>query len=97
VLPTLTPFFGRYKDISIDPQEYLTSVTSLKVTSEMSRFERSRYSTRQKTHLDCSGLVGPVTLHGEIGRLMPLILAGEVTGVGKNTVFGGGVYEVGEN
>lgn len=90
----LNAFFGKYKDTQINPQEYLAPVASLEVQSDMHRLERSRYSTRQKAQLDYSGLVGSVTLTGEIGRLMPLLRAGVVIGVGKNTVFGGGVYKM---
>jgi CRISPR/Cas system endoribonuclease Cas6 (RAMP superfamily) len=39
-------------------------------------------------------MTGSVRLSGDVGTLMPLLKAGEVLGVGKNTVFGFGEYVV---
>ncbi|MDG5816165.1 CRISPR system precrRNA processing endoribonuclease RAMP protein Cas6 [Chitinispirillales bacterium ANBcel5] len=92
----LNAFFGVEKQKEIDPDAYLHAVSSLETQSSMGYHRRSRYSTRQKKKLDYSGIVGKVVLSGDIGTLMPLLYAGEVFGVGKNTTYGGGVYRVKE-
>lgn len=93
-ITNLNAFFGKDKCARVDPKIYLTPASGLEVHSSMKIVERSRFSTRQKKTLDYSGLVGEVTLSGDTGTLLGLLRAGELTGVGKNTAFGGGVYRM---
>ncbi|MFP4165307.1 MAG: CRISPR system precrRNA processing endoribonuclease RAMP protein Cas6 [Chitinispirillaceae bacterium] len=93
-ITNLNAFFGKDKSALTDPDVYLAPARDLEVRSLMEIRERSRFSTRQKKRLDYSGLVGEVVLTGETGTLFPLLRAGELTGVGKNTAFGGGVYRM---
>ena len=65
----------------------------LEVQADMRPVEQHRFSTRQKRSIDYSGMTGSVRLNGDIGTFMPLFKAGEVLGVGKNTVFGFGEYQ----
>ncbi|NLP02456.1 MAG: CRISPR system precrRNA processing endoribonuclease RAMP protein Cas6 [Fibrobacter sp.] len=93
-ITNLNAFYGVDKSINIDPMIYLKPVEGLTVQDSMRVENRTRFSTRQKKKLDYSGLTGEVTIEGETGTLFPLLRAGEITGVGKNTVFGSGVYEM---
>jgi CRISPR-associated endoribonuclease Cas6 len=90
----LNAFYGENPEAVTDPKPYLDTVKSLSVKSAMKPVGRSRYSTRQKQEIDYSGIIGSVSLAGEIGILMPLLKAGEVMGVGKNTAFGFGRYKI---
>jgi hypothetical protein len=53
-----------------------------------------RYSSRQQTTMKFGGIVGDATHEGDIGLLLPLLLAGEAVHVGRHCVFGNGRYEV---
>lgn len=88
----LNAFHGKTKDININPEKILTAVDSLETESYMKPERKSRYSTRQNARLDYSGITGNVRLKGDTGTLEPLLKAGEILGVGKNTVFGYGKY-----
>ena len=57
-------------------------------------YDWGRYSNRQKTFLDMSGLTGSITLSGEIKEAIPWLLAGSFINMGKNTAFGLGQYTV---
>jgi len=88
----LNAFHGENPEHEIDPRLYIEAAKTLQARAELDTSENSRFSTRQKKRIDYSGLVGTVHLKGNIGTLMPLLKAGEILGVGKNTVFGFGVY-----
>lgn len=53
-----------------------------------------RYSSRQHTTMKFGGIVGEATYEGELGPLLPLLLAGEAVHVGRHCVFGNGRYTV---
>jgi hypothetical protein len=55
----------------------------------------SRFSGRQKQHIEMGGLVGPITYQGDLRPYLPLLVLGELIHVGKGTVFGNGQYIVG--
>lgn len=57
-------------------------------------YDWGRYSNRQKTFLDMSGLTGSITLSGEIKEAIPWLLAGSFINMGKNTAFGLGQYTI---
>jgi len=48
----------------------------------------SRYSRRQKTRMKLGGLMGVMTLAGNLGQVMPLLRVGRLIHIGKNTGFG---------
>lgn len=65
------------------------------VASDLRRRRITRWSNRQKAHIDLEGLEGTVAWRGDAVRdLWPFIKAGEVVHVGKATVFGLGEYKV---
>jgi hypothetical protein len=68
------------------------------VRSQLWWLDWTRYSGRQKTRMQLGGLVGEVAYgFGDVETLsefLPLLLAGELLHVGKNTTFGLGRYEI---
>ncbi|MBE7469847.1 MAG: hypothetical protein DPW09_20595 [Anaerolineae bacterium] len=54
----------------------------------------SRISGRQKQSIEMGGLVGRATYQGDLRPFLPLLAAGELTHVGKGTVFGNGQYQI---
>lgn len=93
-ITNLNAFFGSTREIEIDPHPWIDAMRGLEVQADMRPVEQHRFSTRQKRSIDYSGITGSVRLSGGVGTLMPLLKAGEILGVGKNTVFGFGEYVV---
>ncbi len=57
--------------------------------------EWTRYSSRQRTHMQLGGLLGQLRLSGPgVAPLWPLIALGQWLHLGKNTSFGLGRYRV---
>ncbi len=90
----LAAFFGDPPAADIDPTPYLDAARGLRWETRLRPVQRSRFSTRQHRTIDYSGMVGTIRMQGDVGTLAPLLEAGEVVGVGKNTVFGGGAYRI---
>jgi hypothetical protein len=89
----LNAFYGSNREIETDPAPWINAMDALTlVDMELFPHNRNRFSTRQKKNIDYPGFTGDVRIDGEVGTLMPLFKAGEILGVGKNTVFGYGVY-----
>jgi hypothetical protein len=53
-----------------------------------------RYSSRQQRAMSMDGLVGPLTLKGELQSWLPWLWLGQYTHLGKNTSFGLGGYRL---
>ncbi len=62
--------------------------------NSLNYFEWGRYSNRQKTWLDMSGLTGSLTIEGNVGRILPWLLIGSQINIGKNTAFGLGKFDI---
>ena len=88
----LNAFYGKNPETITDPAPYLKAAETLAMTWDLHRRNQTRFSTRQLREIDYTGFTGCVKMEGDIGTLMPLLLAGEIIGVGKNTVFGFGKY-----
>lgn len=53
-----------------------------------------RYSSRQRTEMKLGGLVGTVSLQGELNPFLPLLQTSEILHVGKATTFGLGKVRI---
>ncbi|MBN1984600.1 MAG: CRISPR system precrRNA processing endoribonuclease RAMP protein Cas6 [Chitinivibrionales bacterium] len=93
-ITNLHAFYGENPTNTIDPYPFLACTKQICVTSHLKPLPTKRYSTRQKTVIDYTGMVGHLALEGELGPVYPLLAAGQVVGIGKNTVFGYGRYRM---
>lgn len=53
-----------------------------------------RYSNRKKRHMKFTGLIGKIVIKGLDKRSYQYLKLGEIIGIGKQTVFGLGDYEI---
>ena len=60
--------------------------------NNLSWFDWERFSTTQDKRMALGGLVGSVVFNANVEPFLPLLRAGEVLHVGKNTTFGLGKY-----
>jgi hypothetical protein len=70
------------------------SLDKIKVVSSVRWLDWDRYSSRQKTKMKFGGLAGEIKLSGNLSPLIPWLQLGEITHVGKSTVFGLGQYKI---
>lgn len=64
------------------------------VSQEVRPFSVRRYSSRQNAGMNLNGIKGRIVLDKIPEKLLPLLVAGEVMHIGKNTSFGFGRYVV---
>jgi len=79
-----------------EPKEILEAARSVRTTAEeIGWVPLKRWSNRQKQQLPLDGFIGRVGYDGaECREFWPLLKAGELTHVGKGTVFGLGKYGI---
>ena len=90
----LNAFYGKNPETITDPEPYIKAAETLAMAWDLHQRNQTRFSTRQLQEIDYTGFTGSVTMEGNLGTLMPLLKTGEITGVGKNTVFGFGKYKL---
>lgn len=70
---------------------------SFSITENNLRYKvLTRYSARQKQKMELGGLVGSITLEGDLTNFLPLVYIGREVHVGKNTAFGHGKFIITE-
>lgn len=79
------PFHGAFLDKTDDVELIKSNVT---------RIDNKRFSSRQKREIPMDGVMGSLTLRGDYGFFLPLLKAGELVHIGKNTIFGFGQIHV---
>ena len=77
--------------IDFTPLKALAQTIRLDTTA-LRREDVRRYSNRQQQLVELDGLIGGVTLYGELGDFAPLLALGEYVHVGKNATHGLGRY-----
>lgn len=81
------------KKLEWNHREIINHSESVEIESSSLRwFDWERYSSRQDTRMKLGGLIGEITYSGNIEPFMPLIKAGEILHMGKNTSFGLGKF-----
>lgn len=75
-------------------RELLSEFSHVEAKFETRPTQRTRFSTHQNAKLEYPGFEGVVHLSGINETVAQLLTVGSAIGVGKNTVFGFGKYEV---
>lgn len=84
-----------YEDADIPMREITDDELPVLVDSEVRKVSVRRYSSRQDKANNYSGIEGTAILENVSDDILKLLLAGEITHIGKNTKFGFGRYTVG--
>lgn len=75
--------------------ELLRAAEQVQVEEQLLRWrDFSRYSGRKKARMCSGGLLGVLRFSENIKQFKPLLQIGELTGIGKQTVFGFGRYRI---
>jgi hypothetical protein len=78
-----------------DLRPLLASADRIEITENATRWEElSSYSSRQRRFTPIGGLVGHVTLAGDLEFLRAVLVLGEIIHAGKDVVKGNGCYTV---
>jgi len=76
---------------NLDLNEILKGI---KTASQFEWTDFKRFSKRQDTHLHIGGVMGKMTITGNLSKIYPLLKLGQYIHIGKNTAFGLGRYKV---
>lgn len=93
-LSSLSNKYGNAElDLNLDV--LLEEARHVLLVQDCTRWEAVRsYSTRQKQDVSVSGFVGDVTFVGRVDNLLPLLIWGQITHVGKDATKGNGWYSL---
>jgi CRISPR/Cas system endoribonuclease Cas6 (RAMP superfamily) len=82
-------------ELELDYKGLIKRAGRVDTAQESLRWEKlQRNSSRQGRKLDISGFLGEIEYVGELSEFYPLLMLGELVGVGKGAAFGLGGYEV---
>lgn len=88
-------FHCEKKEATWDYKALLEKSKEVQIKEQKTRWwDWERYSSRQKTRMNLGGVIGEITYEGSIKAFLPLLRAGEIFHVGKNTSFGLGKYSI---
>lgn len=90
----LTDLYGRLTEpfpLNTLP-EYLSQIEMREKNISWGDFHR--YSSRSQTEMNLGGIIGSFELHGKLNILLPFLLCGSYSHIGKQSVFGLGKYRV---
>ena len=86
-------YFHVGKELDIDFKGFIAQAQEVTTTEKELRFVKiRRYSARTKREMPLQGLMGTVSFQGNITPFVPLLKAGSLVHVGKNTSFGLGHF-----
>ena len=78
--------------VSLDIAKLVKLAQTIRLDSQLTHATVTRYSNRQQRLMNLEGLMGEITLTGELGEFAPLLRLGEQVHVGKSATFGLGRY-----
>ncbi len=88
-------YFHAGKELDLDFKGLIAMAQKIETVDQDLRFVRiKRYSARTKREMPLQGLVGRVSFEGNLTPFTPLLEAGSLVHVGKNTSFGLGHYSL---
>jgi len=67
---------------------------SIQCVSDFTPYQWQRYSSRQKQAMVFKGIIGQLTLSGELAVFLPMLYLGQWLHVGNKTTFGMGHYKI---
>ncbi len=86
-------YFHVGQELDLDFKGLIHRAQEINVTEQnLKMVTVKRYSARKKQVMPLRGLVGEFSVSGELSLFIPLLRAGELVHVGKNTSFGFGYY-----
>ncbi len=97
LLERLSSLWEEYggEELPIDFPELMRRAEKIQLVDDQSHWEEVRgYSTRQGAAKELNGFVGQATYEGEFQPLLPWLVWGEITHVGKDAVKGCGMYRI---
>jgi len=92
-------YFYHYTELAVDYPALFAQAENVRLVANQTTWQEwVRYSRRQQEKMLMGGLVGKATYQAEtkdgFRMFLPFLLLGQITHVGKGTVFGLGKYEV---
>jgi hypothetical protein len=81
-------------ELSTDYSSLGERADNIEIEPNLKWLEMTRYSSRQKQKMSLGGVVGTVTLKGDLQEFLPHLHLGQWLHVGKNATFGLGKYEL---
>ncbi len=86
--------FHEQRPVSLDFRHMAAAAEQIECHTNLSWFDWQRYSHRQARAMKLGGVVGEITLMGDLAPWQPFLSIGEYCHVGKNATFGLGHYEL---
>lgn len=83
------------RDLGLDFREILKHAEKVQTLHDDTNwFDLSSYSNRRHSRTPVGGLTGCITFKGDVANLLPLIIWGSFTHIGKDTTRGNGWYQI---
>ena len=88
-------YFHHGHELDVDIKQLLVKAEQVHIVEDNTRWvDWERFSSRQDRKINLGGIKGKITYEGEMSDFIPLLVLGELTHVGKGTVFGMGKYKL---
>jgi len=88
--------FHEHVSLDLDFRKIVDLASKVKYCAEWKRLSLRRYSARQHQSMHQDGVIGGMTIEEDASLFLPLLRMGEITGVGKGTTLGMGVFKIEE-
>jgi hypothetical protein len=83
-----------HQPLNLDYRKLAETAEQIRLQSSLTWFDWQRYSHRQQRAMKLGGVVGRLSLTGELASWMPFLTLGERCHLGKNATFGLGHYRI---
>ncbi len=81
--------------IEIDHRSFINAARQIELKEAvLAGADWEHFSRRQNRTVEYTGITGWAIYTGELGQFLPLLRAGEILHIGKNTTFGMGKYQL---
>jgi len=93
-LKVLSQLYGSGKIDLLQNLDLDAMLTEVKTEPQFQWMDFKRFSKRQNTYLRLGGVMGKMSIIGNLSTIYPLLKLGEYIHIGKNTAFGLGRYQL---